>query len=459
VFAEPEERSESGIRRERPKGLLTVEGVVFAYDDKAKEPTLEIERLQILPGGITAILGRNGCGKTTLLKILLGLYQPAKGRVLLDESDIAQFTRGELAGWMGYVPQETLLFATTVRDNIAYGAPEASDEDILDAAKAAGVHQAIADLPEIQAIAPVFPNTAQLIYGPNNWSTLVGGTTPAYLEVRDWRLQAGTPFTDSDVRSGARVVLLGRTVVRNLFGDEDPVGKTVRIKNSPFLVLGVLAAKGQSLDGRDQDDTVLVPVSTAQRQLFGNQFPGMARFIMVRAQSPQVMAQADRNMHELLRARHRIRPGQEDDFSIRDLTAMAQAAAGTTKVMSMMLGAIASVSLVVGGIGIMNIMLVSVTERTREIGIRMAIGARRSDILAQFLLESVLISLAGGLIGAGLGIAGAWAVSYFAGMTVVVTLSSVLLAFIVATGVGIFFGFYPARKAAHLHPIEALRFQ
>ena len=319
--------------------------------------------------------------------------------------------------------------------------------------------QAIAELPEIQAVAPVSPNTAQLVYGANNWSTMVGGTTPPYLEVRDWELIDGLPFNESDVRSGNRVLLMGQTVARNLFGDESPVGKTVRVKNSPFLVLGLLASKGQSLDGRDQDDTVIIPVTTAQRQLFGNQFPGMVRFIMVRARSTEVMPRAEKNMNELLKTRHRIRPGQDDDFSVRDLTAMAQAAAGTTKVMSMMLGAIASVSLVVGGIGIMNIMLVSVTERTREIGIRMAIGARRRDILLQFLLESVLISLVGSLIGAGIGIGGAWAVAYFADTPVVVTPWSAILAFAVAAGVGIFFGFYPARKAANLRPIEALRYQ
>jgi putative ABC transport system permease protein len=319
--------------------------------------------------------------------------------------------------------------------------------------------QAIAELPEIQGVAPVLPNNAPLIYGNANWSTLVNGTMPSYLQVRDWSLAAGQPFTDADVRSGTRVVLLGQTVVKNLFGDEDPLGKTVRVKNSPFVVVGVLAGKGQSLDGRDQDDTALVPVSTSMRQLFGNQFPGMVRFIMVKARSGDVMDKASRKMTELLHARHRIRPGQDDDFSVRDLTAMAQAAAGTTKVMSMMLGAIASVSLVVGGIGIMNIMLVSVTERTREIGIRMAIGARKGDILLQFLLESVLISLIGSLIGAGLGVGGAWAVADFADMPVVVTLWSALLAFGVAVGIGVFFGYYPAHKAANLRPIEALRFQ
>jgi putative ABC transport system permease protein len=319
--------------------------------------------------------------------------------------------------------------------------------------------QAMSELPEIQAVAPVTSNTAQLVYAGNNWSTQVNGTTPAYLEVRDWALAAGLPFSAADVRSGARVLLLGQTVAENLFGEEDPVGKTVRVKNSPFMVVGVLAAKGQSLDGRDQDDTVLVPVSTASRQLFGNQFPGMVRFVMVRARSAEVMARAADKLNDLLRVRHRIRDGQDDDFSVRDLTALAETAAGATRVMSMMLGAIASVSLVVGGIGIMNIMLVSVTERTREIGIRMAIGARRRDILLQFLLEAVLISLVGSLIGAAIGVGGAWAVARFAEMPVVVTLWSAILAFGVAAGVGIFFGYYPALKAADLRPIEALRFQ
>jgi putative ABC transport system permease protein len=318
---------------------------------------------------------------------------------------------------------------------------------------------AIGELPEIAAVAPIFPNNAQLIYGSNNWTTMVAGTTPEVFEVRDWYPLAGTAFTDSDVRSATRVILLGQTVVRNLFGDEDPVGKTVRVKNSPFLVLGVLAPKGQSLDGRDQDDTAMVPLTTAQRQLFGNQFPGMIRFIMVKARSADAMDRAERDIVELLRQRHRIRPGQDDDFTVRNLTALAQTAAGTTKAMSMMLGAIASVSLLVGGIGIMNIMLVSVTERTREIGIRMAIGARRGDILLQFLVEALIISLAGSLVGAALGFFGAWLTSRLAEMMVVVTLWSILLAFGVAAAVGIFFGFYPARKAAGLRPIEALRYQ
>jgi len=318
---------------------------------------------------------------------------------------------------------------------------------------------AIEELPSVAAVAPSAPGTAQLVYGPNNWSTQVLGTTPSFLTVRDWKLASGFPFTDSDIRSATRVALLGKTVVQNLFGDEDAVGKTLRIKNSPYVVLGVLAPKGQSLDGRDQDDTVIVPVTTAQRKLFGTQFAGSVRFVSVQATSNEAMPAVERAMTELLRQRHRIREGAENDFTIRNLTALANTAAETAQVMSMMLGAIASVSLVVGGIGIMNIMLVSVTERTREIGIRMAIGARGRDILLQFLLEAIIISIIGCLIGVIIGVAGALAVASLSGMAVVITAASIAVAFAVAAAVGIFFGWYPAKKAAGMNPIDALRFQ
>jgi len=319
--------------------------------------------------------------------------------------------------------------------------------------------QSLAELPSVAAVAPSSPGVAQLVYGPNNWSTQVIGTTPSYLQVRDWQLSAGSVFTDSDIRSATRVALLGQTVAQNLFGDENPVDHTIRIKNSPYVVLGVLAAKGQSLDGRDQDDTVLVPVTTAQSKLFGTQFAGTVRYIMAQADSGDAMPRVEKSITELLRQRHRIRDGADNDFSVRNLTAMANTAAETAKVMSLMLGAIASISLLVGGIGIMNIMLVSVTERTREIGIRMAIGARGKDILLQFLLEAIIISVIGCLIGVMLGVGGAYGVSSATGMSVVVTLNSILTAFVVAAAVGIFFGWYPARKASLLRPIDALRFQ
>jgi putative ABC transport system permease protein len=319
--------------------------------------------------------------------------------------------------------------------------------------------EAIAELPSIAAVAPVSPGTGQIVYGSNNWSTAVAGSTPNILVVRDWPVSAGYAFTDSDVRAATRVALLGRTVVKNLFGDEDPVGKTVRIKQSPFLVIGVLAAKGQSLNGQDQDDIVLIPVTTAQRKLFGSQFPGSVRMIMAQASSPDAMPVAERDMTQLLRQRHHLPERTENDFDIRNLTALANAQAQTTRVMSIMLGAIASVSLLVGGIGIMNIMLVSVTERTREIGIRVAIGARQRDILTQFLLEAIMISLIGCVVGVVLGVGAAVTANLLAKVAVVMTAGAILLAFFVAAGVGVFFGFYPANKAARLKPIDALRYQ
>ncbi|MBI5430829.1 MAG: ABC transporter permease [Nitrosomonadales bacterium] len=319
--------------------------------------------------------------------------------------------------------------------------------------------EAIAELPGVQAVAPIHPGNAQIVYGPNNWNTAVIGTTPSYLDARSWSVTAGSPFTDSDVRSATRVALIGVTAAQNLFGDEDPVGKTIRIRQSPFVVLGTLGVKGQGMDGRDQDDTILIPLTTAQRQVFGSQFPGSVRMMMVQTTTQEIMPAVEKSMTGLLRQRHRIREGMDNDFFLRNLTAVADSAAESTRVMSMLLGAIASVSLLVGGIGIMNIMLVSVTERTREIGIRMAIGARERDILMQFLLEAIIISVVGCFIGLLLGIGGALLVEALTDTMVIVTASSVLVAFGVAATVGIFFGYYPARKAARLDPIEALRYQ
>ena len=318
---------------------------------------------------------------------------------------------------------------------------------------------AIAELPHVAMAVPAIPETAQILYGPNNWSTSIMGTTPGFLGVRAWPLAEGAAFTESDLRSGARVVLLGKTAGTNLFGAVSPLGKTIRIKNSPFLVVGVLAAKGQSLDGRDQDDVAVIPLTTAQRKVFGNPFPGTVRFILAQGKSQDTMDRAEREITDLLRQRHRIRTGQEDDFTVRNLTALAETAAASTRIMSIMLGSIASVSLLVGGIGIMNIMLVSVTERTREIGIRVAVGARKRDILWQFLLEALIISLAGSVIGVVLGVGATLGLSAAVEMPTVITAGSITLSFAVAAAVGIFFGFYPARKAADLSPIEALRYQ
>jgi putative ABC transport system permease protein len=315
------------------------------------------------------------------------------------------------------------------------------------------------ECPAVSDVAPVLNGVAQIVYGHQNWSTGVLGTTSGMLNVRDWPLAAGRSFTQQDVKSATKVCLLGQTVVENLFGDMDPVGQIIRIKKIPFTVVGVLGSKGQSPQGQDQDDTIHVPVTTAQKKLFGTTFPGMVRIIMVKGKSADTLPAAEKQITELIRQRHRIGPKQDNDFTVRNLTQVMQTAEQSTKVMALLLGAIASVSLLVGGIGIMNIMLVSVTERTREIGIRMAIGAKTWDIRLQFIIEALILSLIGGFAGIIVGVSGSKIITLFAGWSTVVSPFSVVIAFGFSGLVGIFFGFYPAYKASLLDPIEALRYE
>jgi putative ABC transport system permease protein len=315
------------------------------------------------------------------------------------------------------------------------------------------------ECPAVSDVAPIHNGVAQVVYGSQNWSTGVTGTTPGVLAIRDWLLESGRPFTQQDVRNAAKVCLLGRTVVDNLFGEVSPVGHVVRIEKVPFTVIGVLSVKGQSPQGQDQDDSIYVPITTAQKKLFGTQFPGVVRRIMVKARSMEDMENAERQITELLRQRHHIGSKQENDFTVRNLTSIMQTAEQSTQVMTLLLAAIASVSLLVGGIGIMNIMLVSVTERTREIGIRMAIGAKTWDIRLQFIIEALTLSLIGGIAGILAGIISSQVISMMAGWSTMVSPYSILLAFCFSGLVGIFFGFFPAYKASLLDPIEALRYE
>ena len=315
------------------------------------------------------------------------------------------------------------------------------------------------ECPSVADDAPTLGGVAQIVYGHLNWSTGITGTTPGMLVVRDWELSSGRPFTQQDVKSATKVALLGQTVVDNLFGDQNPVGQSIRIKNVPFTVIGVLAPKGQSPQGQDQDDTIFVPVTTSQKKLFGTQFPGMVRIILVKARSTEDLSSAEKQITDLLRQRHHIGLKQDNDFTVRNLTQIMQAAEQSSKVMTLLLGAIASVSLLVGGIGIMNIMLVSVTERTREIGIRMAIGAKTWDIRLQFIVEALTLSLIGGVMGIIIGVSTAVILSSVSGWPTVVSILSILLAFSFSGFIGIFFGFYPAYKASLLNPIDALRYE
>ncbi|OPZ61056.1 MAG: Macrolide export ATP-binding/permease protein MacB [Deltaproteobacteria bacterium ADurb.Bin510] len=315
------------------------------------------------------------------------------------------------------------------------------------------------DCRAVAAVAPTLREGCQVVYGNQNWATSVQGTTEDLLTVNDSRLTAGRNLSEQDVRNSTKVCIIGQTVIDNLFGGANPIGEVIRINKVPFTVIGALESKGQGPMGQDQDDVIYIPITTAAKRVFGGKLPGQVGAIMVKAKSEQVMDRAESQISELLRQRHHIGIGKDDDFTVRNMTQMLKMAQQFTKVMTMLLGAIASVSLLVGGIGIMNIMLVSVTERTREIGIRMAVGAKAGDIRRQFLIEALVLSLLGGLIGIVLGALSAFLISHFAGWNVAISLWSVLLAVGFAAFIGVFFGYYPAYKASLLNPIEALRYE
>ena len=314
----------------------------------------------------------------------------------------------------------------------------------------------VQQVPLVFNVSPHVDTGVQVIYGNQNWFTAVRGVSPEYLAVRRWRVARGSLFFQSDMDYAANVCLLGQTIVDALFGAEDPLGKTIRVKNLPCKVIGVLAAKGQSAFGQDQDDVLIMPFTTVQRKIKGIDW---LDDIMCSAASGEAIAPAERQITSLLRERHHLRPDEEDDFNLRHPADIAQASAQSQRVLTLLLSSIASISLVVGGIGIMNIMLVSVTERTREIGLRMAVGATEENVQAQFLSEAVMLSLLGGSLGVLAGVVGSSAISNALRWPTQIPPQAILIAAVFSMAVGVVFGYYPARKAAHLDPIEALRYE
>jgi putative ABC transport system permease protein len=315
------------------------------------------------------------------------------------------------------------------------------------------------EISTVKLVAPYVRGGAQLISGNLNWSTTVQGVTNEFFGVREWDLSKGRLFDPEEIKGSAKVVILGETVAENLFPNQDPLGQDLRINRVPFTVIGVLEPKGQAGPGGDQDDTVIIPLTTAKRRVLGGrQLAGnLVGGIYVKAKSAEVVTETEERVTALLRQRHRIAPNKDDDFRVRNMAEFMNARADSSKAMSLLLLAVASISLIVGGIGIMNIMLVSVTERTREIGLRMAVGATGGNIMSQFLIESIVLSLIGGILGVILGVGGSFAMSTYSQWRAIIDPQSILLAFGFSAAVGIFFGFYPAHKASLLDPIEALR--
>ena len=315
------------------------------------------------------------------------------------------------------------------------------------------------ELPDIEAAAPQLRGNGQVVFGNANWATQILGITPEYFTARQWDVTSGKLIDPGDIDGGAKVVLLGQTVARTLFGEADPIGETVRIRRIPHTVVGVLDRKGQSMMGQDQDDVVLIPITTARKRVLGGQQVKSRNVstITVKVRDGADVAETEQQMRDLLRQRHKLQANQEDDFFVRNLSEVLAAQEASSKILALLLAAIASVSLIVGGIGIMNIMLVSVTERTREIGLRMAVGARGRDILTQFLVEAVTLALIGGIVGIVLGATASYGVGSFMGWRTELNPASVILAFGFSGAIGVFFGFYPARTASRLAPIDALR--
>jgi putative ABC transport system permease protein len=305
-------------------------------------------------------------------------------------------------------------------------------------------------------VSPVLRRPEQLVAGNLNWGTLAQGVAPEFQQIREWQVAEGRFVHDGDLESAAKVVVLGETVARNLFGNDNPIDAVIRIRNIPFRVVGVLAPKGQTGQGTDQDDTVMIPYSTMQKRVMRITW---LQSIVVKTVNAERVPEAQEQITALLRQRHRIGPERDDDFNVRNLSDIAEAATTTARVMAVLLGSVASISLLVGGIGIMNIMLVSVTERTREIGIRMAVGARRKDIMLQFLVEAVVMAATGGVIGILLGIGSSEVLKDWAQWPTLIDPTIVAVAFVFSGAVGVFFGFYPAKKAANLDPIDALRYE
>jgi putative ABC transport system permease protein len=384
----------------------------------------------------------------TTLGIIIGV---AAVIVMVAVGAGAQAQVAEIINSMGADLLYIFPGSTTARVRLGAGSLPTLSEDDAEAIQR--------EIREVQAVAAYLRGRGQIVAGNQNWSTSILGVTPEFLEAREWRLQNGERFAAEEFRGNSRLVLVGQTVAQNLFPGQSPSGTVVRVNRVPFQVAGVLQSKGYSMGGWDQDDLILIPMAPARKKVLGERALSgrLVNGIAVKVKSPELVPGAEKEIRELLRQRHHLRSGQENDFWIRNQSEALETRAESSRTMSVLLAAVASVSLLVGGIGIMNIMIVSVTERTREIGLRMAVGARRHDILTQFLTEAVALSMIGGCIGVLLGIAGSMAFSAFGDWPAIIPPSAGALAFTVSAAVGVFFGFYPARQASRLDPIEALR--